>query len=133
MRRLFFALMMAPTIAAAQQVSCPLTLPEGSVKVERAPANWVGSTHLAHLSSAGMMTGHPSRLGYMIPSSAKKTKGGAADIWEFQAGEEKWFWCGYGSGVIELAKRMDDNTTRCTITGKEERRGVYAEVTAVCK
>lgn len=133
MKRVLLLALASPAVALAQQVSCPLTLSEGSIKVERAPAGWHGFSRLARLQSAGMMYGHPSQFGYLIPSDSKKLKGGTVDTWEFRAGDEKWLWCGYGSEVIQLAKRMDDSATRCSITGKEERPGVYSEIMAVCK
>lgn len=133
MRPLLCCLLLAPTFAAAQQVSCPLTLPENSIKVEQAPDGWLATSNLARLSSAGMLSGHPSRIGYLVPNSTKKAKGSAVDTWAFQPGEEKWLWCGYGSEVIQLAKRMDDKATHCTITGKEDRHGWIVEITVVCK
>lgn len=54
-------------------------------------------------------------------------------MWRFEKGEEKWLWCGYGREVIQLAKRMNDVATKCEMTGKEERPGVYIEIRLVCK
>lgn len=132
MRLLLCTLLTAPIIACAQQVSCPLTINEGTVEV-RAPAGWQASSSLAHLGSAGMTRGNPRRLGYLIPEATRTLKGGAVDSWHFDKGEEKWLWCGYGREVIQLAKRMNDAATVCEMTGKEERPGVYIEITLVCK
>lgn len=132
MRLLFCGLLAVPTWACAQQVSCPLTIDEGTVEV-RAPAGWQASSSLAHLGSAGMTRGHPRRLGYLVPEATRKVKGRATDSWQFDKGEEKWLWCGYGREVIQLAKRMNDAATKCEMTGKEERPGVYAEITLVCQ
>jgi len=79
------------------------------------------------------MSGKPERMGYLVPSGGKKIKGGYVSAFEFDAGEEKWLWCEYGTGATQIAKRMDDAATRCELTAKEERRGVYTEVMAVCK
>ena len=132
MRLLFCGLLAVPTWACAQQVSCPLTINEGTVEV-RAPTGWQASSSLAHLGSAGMTRGHPRRLGYLVPEPTRKVKGRANDSWQFDKGEEKWLWCGYGREVIQLAKRMNDAATKCEMTGKEERPGVYLEITLVCK
>lgn len=132
MRLLLCGLLTAPILACAQQVSCPLTINEGAVEV-RAPTGWQASSSLAHLGSAGMTRGNPRRLGYLIPEATRKAKGGAIDSWNFSKGEEKWLWCGYGREAIQLAKRMNDAATKCEMTGKEERSGVYVEITLVCK
>lgn len=80
-----------------------------------------------------MMRGNPRGLGYLVPESTKKLQGGNVDSWSFDKGGEKWLWCGYGREVIQLSKRMNDAATRCEMTGKEERSGVYLETTLVCK
>lgn len=131
-RHLLCALLAAPAITCAQTVSCPLTIAEGTVDV-KAPIGWQASSALAHLGSAGMTRGHPRQLGYLVPTTAKKAKGRDIDFWTFDKGEEKWLWCGYGREVIQLTKRMDDRATRCEMTGKEDRPGVYIEITLICK
>jgi hypothetical protein len=131
MRSLLFGLLVAPAIGCAQQVSCPLTVKEGMVNV-KAPVGWQASSSLAHLGSAGMTRGNPRQLGYLVPTATKKANGRDIDSWTFAKGEEKWLWCGYGRETIQLAKRMNDATTRCEMTGREERPGVYAEITLVC-
>ncbi|MBZ2208452.1 hypothetical protein I4X03_014395 [Massilia sp. R798] len=68
-----------------------------------------------------------------MPEATRNAKGGTIDSWRFAKGEEKWLWCGYGREVIQLAKRMNDAATECEMTGKEERPGVYVEITLVCK
>lgn len=131
-RHLLCALLVGPAIACAQQVSCPLTIDEGGIEV-KAPSGWRGSSSLAHLGSAGMMSGNPRQLGYLVPTTIKKSNGRDVDFWTFDKGEEKWLWCGYGREVIQLTKRMNDMATRCEMKGKEERPGVYIEITLVCK
>ena len=130
--RLLLCGLLATPIACAQQVSCPLTIHEGAVEVN-APSGWQASSSLAHLGSAGMTRGNPRRLGYLVPEATRNLKDGAVDSWRFAKGEEKWLWCGYGREVIQLAKRMSDAATKCEMTGKEERPGVYTEITLVCK
>lgn len=71
------------------------------------------------------MRGHPNLMQYLVPSGSKKSKGGGSVWWEFDAGEEKWLLCTYGTDAVQIAKRMDDAATRCELTWKEERRGVY--------
>lgn len=132
MRALLCCLLAAPVVTYAQQVSCPLTLPEGSIEA-KPPNGWRASTSLVHLGSAGMIRGDPRMIGYLIPNATKESRGVTVDTWMFEKGEEKWLWCGYGMEAIQLAKRMHDAATRCEITAKEKRRGVYADVTIICR
>jgi hypothetical protein len=133
MRALIIALL-APGLAAAQTVSCPLTLPEDAVAVARPPAGWIaGPPSLVRLQGGGVMRGHPSGIGYLVPASQKKVKGGTVATFRFDAGEEKWLWCEYGASVAQIARRMDDAATACAVTTTEERRGVIAEMVAQCR
>lgn len=128
------ALALSPVLACAQQESCPLLLPEGAVEVRQVPAGWVaGPKSLVRITSAGVMSRHPEQMAYMVPASERKIKGGHVTTYEFAAGEEKWLWCEYGTPAIQIAKRMGDAATKCELTAKEERRGVYTEVKATCK
>jgi hypothetical protein len=129
------ALLLAlPAVAVAQTASCPLTMPQGSVGVVHAPPGWYGfSPSLARLDGGGMMSGPPKQMGYLVPASTRKTKSGGVASWQFEAGEEKWLYCSYGTDAIQVAKRMDDKATECTVTSREERKGAIVELTAACK
>jgi hypothetical protein len=133
-RAIVLLLIAVPAFAQAQRESCPLLLPEGAIAVTRPPAGWTpGPRTLVRLSGAGVMSGKPERMGYLIPSEGRKIKGGHVTSYIFDAGEEKWLWCEYGTSATQIAKRMNDAATACEVTTKEERRGVYTEVTAACK
>lgn len=126
------ATLLASAQVAAQQVTCPLKIDEGAIQVTQ-PPGWRATASIAHLISAGMMSGPPERLGYLIPSKTVERKNGATDTWYFKAGGEKWLWCGYGAETVRLYRRMDDAATKCEITGKLERPRVYLEMVATCK
>jgi hypothetical protein len=133
MRALILALL-TPAVAVAQTVSCPLTLEEGSIVVARPPAGWLGtSPSLARLTAGGVMRGHPTLMQYLVPNGSRKVKGGSVISWEFDAGDEKWLWCSYGTNALQVAKRMDDPATLCEVTVKEARRGVISEMIAECR
>jgi hypothetical protein len=122
------ALFLLPSEALAQQVSCPETMPQGSVEVAHAPSGWLGSSpSLARLDGGGMMRGHPKDIGYLRPEIRK----GLAR-YTFDAGEEKWLYCSYGAAV-QLAKRMDDKATRCELSSTKDQAGALAAITAVCR
>jgi hypothetical protein len=101
MRALIIALL-APGLAAAQTVSCPLTLPEGAVAVARPPAGWIaGPPSIVRLQGGGVMRGHPSGIGYLMPASQKKVKGGTVATFRFDAGEES----GCGANTAPVSRR----------------------------
>jgi hypothetical protein len=133
--RVLSLILLVPAVALGQTVSCPSVLPQGSVEVVRTPPGWFGfSPSQSRLDGGGMMSGPPQQMAYLVPASSRKVKGaGIATGWQFAAGEEKWLYCTYGTNAIQVAKRMDDKTTECTMTSREERKGVIAELTAVCK
>jgi len=122
---------LATTVAP---VSCPLTLPREALTVRPAPG-WTGYTpSLMRLTGFGMMAGPPQSMSYLVPSGSRKIKGGAASTWQFGVGEEKWLYCTYGgSSVIQIAKRLDDAATECTLTHKESKLDGITEMAAVCR
>lgn len=131
--KLLLALLLSSPLAAAQQVSCPLLLPEGAVVVAQPPAGWkVGPPSLVRLSGAGVKWGLASGHGYLVPD-AKKVKGGTVLQFQFEPGEEKWLWCEYGTLPAQIAKRMDDAATLCTMTIKKNRHGWITDITTVCR
>lgn len=127
-------LALAPGLSSAQQESCPLLLPEGAITVARPPAGWIpGPKSLVRITGAGVMSGPPHGMAYLVPAGDKKIKGGHVTTFVFQAGEEKWLWCEYGTAATHITKRMGDAATSCELTTKEERRGVFSEVKVVCR
>lgn len=123
----------APSLAFAQQATCPELLAEGATAIVRAPAGWTPSTSLARLSSAGMMSGPPATLTYLVPASTVAGKKQSVDTWTFRPGDEKWLWCGYGAESLQLAKRMDDKATECKLTGDRDKHGHIERIALVCR
>lgn len=126
-------LLSIPAVGATQEVTCPLVLPENAYQVTQPPAGWRGSTNRAFLSHAGMLSGPPEQLGYLIPDKSVTRKNGSTETWSLRPGEEKWLWCGYERATIRLFKRMDDGSSVCKITGHKDRDGIYIEMNARCK
>lgn len=133
MRCWLWLLALAPVLAGAQQATCPDVLAEGSTSIIRAPAGWTPSTGLARLSSAGMMSGPPGTLAYLVPASTVSGKNQSIDTWAFRAGDEKWLWCGYGGESLQLAKRMDDKATECKLTGERDKHRHLQRISVACK
>jgi hypothetical protein len=134
MRHLIALCACVPALAFGQKASCPITLPQGSVAVVRAPQGWLGfSPSLARIDGAGMMSGPPKEIGYLVPSGTRKTQRGTISTWTFSAGEEKWLYCSYGTSAVQIGKRMDDSATVCELSYKKDEHGNIGEMVAVCK
>jgi len=134
MRLLALFLASAPTLAVAQTVSCPDSLPENAVEVKRAPEGWVASSPSAiRLDGGGMISGDPKQMQYLVPASSKKVRGGGASTWNFDRGEQKWLYCTYGKMAVQLARRMDDTSTSCEVTVKHGQKDAIVAITAMCR
>jgi hypothetical protein len=132
--RLLAILLAAPVLAIAQTATCPDALPEGALEVKRAPVGWgASSPGVIRLDGGGMMSGDPKQMQYLVPASSKKVRGGGASTWNFDRGEQKWLYCTYGKMAVQLAKRMDDNSTSCEVMVKHGRSNSVAAITASCR
>lgn len=78
------------------------------------------------------MRGHPDGMGYLVPFRSTLSKHGSVQTFVFEAGEERWLWCSYGRGSPQLAQRLDDEGTKCTVTRKETKSEGVTEITARC-
>lgn len=128
------AMLMASGAARSEPVACPLILEEGAVKIVRPPNGWLGTSHsLARLTSGGLMRGHPDQIAYLRPEKTTVFKGGGTASNEFEAGEEKWLWCGYGgTNALQLSKRLPDSAIACTVTHKATKRDGLVRLSAEC-
>lgn len=134
MRPLFLLLVATPAVAAAQPAACPETVPGASIDVKHPPVGWVASSPVVlRLDGGGMLSGDPKQMQYLVPASSKKVKGDAISTWNFDRGEQKWLYCTYGRMAVQLAKRMDDQATRCEVTVRYERKAAISGITAVCR
>ncbi len=126
--------LLLPSTLLAQEVACPESLPEGSIEVRRPPADWLGvSTSAARLTGGGVMSGHPKDMAYLVPHRSEKIKGGTRTTWTFDASEEKWLWCTYGTTAVQIARRMNDSATTCTLDTTFERPGVIRRMVVTCR
>ena len=131
MRALLLAFLALPA-AGAEPVSCPLTLPADALTV-RAPTGWHGSSPmLLRLTGGAVIRGHPDGLGYLVPFKSTLSKQGSIQTFVFEPGEERWLWCSYGRGSPQLAKRLTNEGTECTVTRKESKSEGVTAITAKC-
>lgn len=131
------SLLLAPLLAAglalAEPVSCPLALDAGAVRVAHVPRGWEPvPTQGMRLTNGGLIRGAPAEWGYLRPTRTGTTKGGHSASNEFVAGEEKWLWCGYGGADVQIAKRLPDAATVCTVTSRKA-DGAVMELRADCR
>jgi hypothetical protein len=107
--------------AAEMTAECPSRIPGTVVKQNQPIDGWtVKVAEQLHLSGSGMLAGAPETETYLVPSRQTKD----THTYGFNKGDgERWLWCRYGgAGGVELAKRLDDKATTCTITNKTKKR-----------
>lgn len=106
-------------LAGDMSASCPLRLAGTVVKADKPVEGWITTVaEQLHLTGAGMLAGAPETKMYLVPQKDTKT----TQTYAFSKGEgERWLWCSYGgAGGIELARKLDDKATTCTITSKKK-------------
>ncbi|MDB5933790.1 MAG: hypothetical protein JWQ01_1134 [Massilia sp.] len=128
-------LLLIAGIALGTPVACPLILDDGAAKVARAPSGWTAvPAQAVRLSSGGLLRGRPEDWGYLRPERTATTRGGGSASNAFAPGEERWLWCGYGgAGALQIAKRLPDDATVCTVTHKATKRDGITEMSATCR
>ena len=125
--------LLAGAALAEDKISCPLTLPAEAVAV-RAPQGWYGSAPtFLRLSGAGVMSGHPDQKGYLKPDTIKSRNGRSRTSFTFESGEEKWLWCAYGPGSPQLARRLSDGATECSVASKRAKDTTVEEMLVTCR
>ncbi len=111
--------------------ACPAAL-HGETVTVRAPSGWRGASQpVIRLVAAGMMAGPPESRADLVPYRQRRIKHGTALTWVFDGGE-KWFVCAYGSSAVQIAKRLDDSTTQCTVRQTETGLPTTANAVVEC-
>jgi len=118
-------LLASPTRAAEQHIECPARYP---VEVIKLPETGKWDTGLVMgqlpLEGGGMATGPLARRAE-LRGSERKIKSGFETRFGFNRNEdppEKWFLCYYGAGgSVQLAQRVADTTTECTLTHEKKK------------
>jgi hypothetical protein len=118
-------------LAAGMSVSCPLRIPGNVVKADKPVEGWTTTVaEQLHLSGAGMLAGAPATKTYLVPQNDTRT----AQTYSFTQGDgERWVWCSYGGGSVELARKLNDKATSCTITTKTTKADNTFSASVVCK
>lgn len=129
---MLIAAAVALPIAALAAVVCPATLP--GVRANEVPAGWKAFPPASvRLAGGGLLRGDPSREVYLRGDS-EKTRSGSISVSDFAPGEEKWLWCGYGgTSALQIAKRLPDSATVCTVTYKATQRDGITAIDATCR
>lgn len=128
-------LLLIAGLTLAAPVECPLVLGDGAVQVARPPSEWTAvPSQAVRLSSGGLLRGRPEDWGYLRPERTLTNSGGESSSNDFAPGEEKWLWCGYGgAGALQIAKRLPDAATVCTVTHKATKRDGIVRMFATCR
>jgi hypothetical protein len=118
-------LLALPTRAAEQQIECPARYPVEEIKLPET-GKWDTGLVIGQLplEGAGMATG-PLAQRAELRGSEQKIKSGFQTRFGFNRNEdppEKWFLCYYGiGGSVQLARRVADTTTACTLTHEKKK------------
>jgi hypothetical protein len=133
---LSIALLLTLAASGPGNLACPATVQVGP-SVIKAPPGWEAGTRTSEgmadytFSMATFSIGHPSGLGFVIPSAETVRSGDTWDIYEFQgATDDKGVWlvCAYKDTPAYVAKRIEGQPKKC-----ESPRTADAENAAVCE
>lgn len=61
-----------------------------------------------------MMAGPLESHADLVPNQQKRIQSGRETTYVFDDGE-KWYRCVYGSGGLQISKRLDDSAKRCIV------------------
>ena len=127
------------SFAAEHRIECPLRLDAESVQVTQSPAGWTPFIPgVFWLHAAGPMDGPPSLMADLQGDTYTKHGGKKTTTWTWpQKGDTypkgKWMACYYGHGNdVILSRRIDDNTSACTVTYTKNAVG-RNDVDVVCQ
>lgn len=124
-------LLMADIHAEEYRVECPVSIETDALKVVKTPSGWTAAVQGPFwLHSAGPMDGPPSDMAVLKEDVYTKRVGKKkVTKWDlsgtFSAG--KWMACNYGyANDFILSKKLDEKTSACTVTSKEQPSGKVA-------
>lgn len=120
---------------AEQKIQCPVRYPSQSVQLAEAPKGWDGKGKVSAnllLSGGGVFTGSDEDRAELIGGAPIKTKEGHQVNYPLSVGE-KWFFCNYGGGGVELLHRIDVSVTQCLVKTKRVKLGENPDVNITCK
>ena len=112
----------APAQAAEQRIECPEQIARDAVRLSRAPSGWQGFVPFEDragvpLVDANLVYGPPATMTEGKPENGS----GNVATWSGLVADAEGLWmaCWYGDAGRKdfvLSKRLDDNTTDCSIT-----------------
>ncbi|NHZ96169.1 STY0301 family protein [Massilia sp. CCM 8734] len=120
---------------AEQKIQCPVRYPVQSVKLAEVPKGWDGKGKVGAnllLSGGGVFTGSDEDRAELMGGASIKTKEGHEVTYPLTVGE-KWFFCNYGGGGIELLHRIAASATQCVVKTKRVKPGENPDVSISCK
>ncbi|MEM8514386.1 hypothetical protein RCH14_003731 [Massilia sp. MP_M2] len=133
------ALLAAHLMAYAAPTSyvCPQSIHEASLRLAAPGHEWTPFVASPlYLSSAAPADGPPERLGLIRERDATKTKTAWKRTYALDGHypDGKWLRWDYGAfGEVSLAKRLPDEITTCTVTGKKGAHAGETQVDVRCR
>lgn len=128
MKMFLLPLLLACGAANAQVIECPPAYPIERTALASDSKAIVGRSLLSGGTAYNGAPGGNEEL----HGDRKDVKGGVDVRYGFDAGEQKWFVCGYGrDGAIGSWREIDRKATTCTM--RQRTRGDVVTVRAECK
>jgi hypothetical protein len=133
---LSIALLLTLAASGPGQLACPAAVQVGP-SIVKAPPNWETGARTSEgmadhtFSMATFSIGHPSELGFLIPSAETVRSQETWDIYEFQGATDDrgvWLVCYYKDTPAYVARRIEGLPKKC-----ESPRTADAEKAAVCE
>ncbi len=131
----FLLLYAAGALGKEQIVRCPKRYPAHELKLADIPAGWDGVAKVGAnllLDGGGMIAGPEDSEAELIGSGAVNTKQGQEVRYPMSAGE-KWFFCSYGQGAVQLRHRIAADATLCVVKSARRKGHQDADARAICK
>jgi hypothetical protein len=106
------------TWAADSKLACPESINGATISTNETTNPWALQTDKQlRLSSAGFMAGPPETKMVLIETTSSQIKTTLTETWKFVGPypNGKWLVCYFEQGLAGLSKRIDDDTTECSI------------------
>lgn len=123
--------------AAEQRIECPARYPAADVMLPET-GKWATGRVLGRrpLEGGGMLIGPLEQQGE-LRGSDERIKDGFRTSFGFNPEQDppgKWFLCYYGrDGSVQLAQRVTDTATSCTLTHKTKKFPLEPDVWITCR
>ena len=120
MVRMWLCLVWLVTVAVAEEIHCPPTVPVRQIATE-VPTGWTAAVSAApvRLAAVTFFDGKPEEEASLVYDRMTPGRTGNRATWTFQSTSHIWLSCSY-SGTNVVLSRPLPGVTRCTVTYKRD-------------